>query len=849
MWKVSLRGLLAHKARLVLTVLAVTLGVMFLTSTYVLTDSANRGFRELFTTVNAGVDLQVRTPSLEDTGHAFGGGGTVPASLLAPIRTVEGVAFAEGLIFRPGVAIVGADGEVVESLGRPSFVTNSVDHLDLTPYRIAAGRAPGAIGEVLLDSNSIRDGDLAIGGPVDLIFPTDAGRQTFTLVGELSFGDSEEFAAAQVAMLDLADVQAAFAAGDVYDFIAISVEPTAAVRDVRRSVEAVLPPGVEVRTGAEVTDEQVSQLGGIISIFGTVLRAFGFVGMFVAAFTIVNTFTIIVSQRVRELALLRALGASPRQVVGAVFLEALVVGLGASALGLGLGYLLGALLKWLVAQIGFDPGGVGAVLEVRTIVVAVSIGTGVTLLAAVFPALRAARTQPLAAVRHVEAAATVTGPIRTVFGASLLGGGAIALRYGTLAGTSTGFIAAGAGALAFILGAVLLAPHLAQPAARVLGAPLARLGGVTGNLARANVARNPRRTAITASALMIGLAIVTAFLVLTASVIRSIDVLIDRSIAADLTISTPVGGFSTAVREALREVPEVGSATSVRYSREAARIAGRGATVDAIEPDAVDGLMRLRVADFDRDGFASGGVLVARTKADDEAWQVGDVIPATFATVGDRPLVIAGIFEERGFFDEYVVAIDTYEELFTDQRDFFVFAGAAAGVGIEELRVAVEATIGETYPNVDVKDREQLKAQQRQQAMLFLAVFVAMLALTLLISILGILNTLALALVERTREIGLLRAVGTQRRQIGWIVVWEAVIVAVLGGVLGVGIGLVFGTALTRAVQDFQITELVIPWLGLLGVVVVAAGAGFVAALYPAWRASRLDLLQAVAAD
>ncbi len=851
MWRVSWRGLLAHKARFVLTALAVMLGVMFITATYVITDTTNAGFVRLFTVANAGLDLQVRAvqpPGVESDGPRDSRS-AIREEVLDIVLTTDGVDDAEGILFRAGVAILGSDGEIVQKPGRPVFATNFVDRLELTPYRIVEGRGPERPGEVLLDANSVKDGKLKIGGPVDVIFPTKAGRQTLTVVGVLGFGEEKNFPAAQAAMLETSQAQEFFDAEGKFDSVAVAVAPGFESRTVKRSLEIVLPPDVEVLTGQQVTNEQVAELGTFIGIFGNVLRGFGYVGLFVAAFIIVNTFTIVVSQRVRELALLRALGASPRQIVLAVLAESAVIGAVASAVGLGIGYLVGMGIQRLLRKVGFDPGATDAVLDVRTVIVGSSIGIGVTMVAAVWPAIRAARTRPLAAVRDVEAVTTVINPTRTLLGLVMLVGGIVALLLGAQSGTSDGLFVAGGGALGMLLGTVVLGPHLARPAAVLLGGPIARIAGVNGRLARANVARNPRRTSITASALMIGLAIAMAVVVLTASVIHSIDTLIDDSIAGDITISdSGPGGFTPAIREELRTIPEVASATSIRYGDRVA-LGGHGTDISAIEPQAVDSLLVMNVEEFRSDAFEAGGVLVSKEVALDRGWAVGDTIAGSFPAQPAASLTIAGLFATQGFLSEAVVSIATYDTLYEQRDDFFVIASVAAGTELDVALQAVKERVGDRYPNVDVKDREQLKAQQRQQAMLFLAVFVGLMLLTLLISILGILNTLALSVIERTREIGLLRAVGSHRSQIAWMVVWEAIIVAILGGILGSALGIVLGIALTRSLQDFQITELSIPWVAVAGLIVAAAISGLVAALYPAWRASRLDVLQAIATD
>lgn len=850
MWRVAWRGLFSHKARVVLTVLAVLMGVAFITSIYILTDSTRAGFDKLFTRVNAGIDLQVQSVNLVDPGGTGGPGDLPPVaeSVLDDVRRVDEVRFAEGLVFRPGIAIVGSDGDVVPFFG-PSFGTGFVDRLELTPYTIRDGRAPASPGEVLVDARTIDDGDLRIGGPVSVILPTTAGTLEFTIVGSIDFGDSDSFTGAQVVMFTMVEAQRLFELRGAFDFIAISVEDDADIAEVQRSVQATVPLGVAVKTGQQVTEEQIDRLNGFVSVFGTILLAFGFVGVFVAAFMIVNTFSIIVSQRVRELALLRALGASARQVVGSVLLEALVLGGVAASLGLVVGYGWGVGLDWVTSRLGFDPGGVGAVLRPRTIVVGLAIGIGVTVVSAAFPAVRASRTSPLAAVRDVEHVRRVLGRWRTSTGLLASVGGAIMLLVGSGAGTDTGFYVAGGGALAVFTGAVMLAPWLAAPASLILGAPLHAFGGITGAVARANLRRNPRRTGITASALMIGLALVTAVLVLTFSVIGTIDHIIDESIATDVSVSTDFGGFSAAVRERVGEVPEVGRVTSYRQAFGQAAIGDDGTALEAIEPGSVDTLLRLDVRDYDARAFAAGGLLVSADRASENDWTVGTVVAARFSVAGDHPIPIAGIYERKGFFGDYVVSIATFDELVNEPRDQFVFAEPASGVTIGGLEAAIEAAIGEDFPNVEVQNRDELKAQQRQQAMIFLAFFVGMLLLTLLISLLGILNTLALSIIERTREIGLLRAVGAHRRQIRRMVRWEAVLVAVLGGIIGVVIGVALGIALQRALTDFGITRLVIPLQLVVLVLIVSGLAGLVAAIYPAWRAGRLAILEAIATE
>jgi putative ABC transport system permease protein len=612
-----------------------------------------------------------------------------------------------------------------------------------------------------------------------------------------------------------------------------------------------VPDGVEAITGQDVAAETAASISEAMGFFNTALLVFGLVALFVGAFVIVNTFTIVVAQRSREFALLRAIGATGRQIVRSVLGEAAIVGVIASAAGVGLGVLLAIGLRELLDAFGMSIPSGDLVVQPRTVVLGLAVGLTVTLVSAVLPARRAARIAPLEALRETaspasssSAARDILGSLLTLTGAGLIGG---ALG-GLIEASPAAFV--GAGALAVFVGIGMLAPHLVRPLAGAVGAAPARIG-VPGTLARGNAIRTPRRTAATASALMIGLALVSFVAVFAQSLRVSMTAIIEDEIRADFIIAGPNPnfgqGFPPAVTEEVRGLDELGTVSAMRWGM--ARHEGEQVFPLGIEPETFRQVAQFAIVAGDLADLDASSVAIDERLAEADGLSVGDTYTIEFARTGEQRFPIVAIYENGGMMDGGpVLSLEGYDANFTEKLELYTMATVADGVSIEQARAAVDVVL-EDYPTVALQDQTEFREAQLAQVDQLLGLVSALLGMAILIAILGVTNTLALSVFERTREIGLLRAVGMTRGQARAMVRWESVIVSVIGAVMGVGIGIVFGWALVRALGDQGITELAVPG-GQLAVFVILAGiAGVLAAIGPARRAAKLDVLEAIATE
>jgi len=841
--KATLKGLLAHKLRLALTILAVVSGVAFVAGTYVLTDTIDRTFDTLFDEVQAGVDVTVRAASgFGADARAGDAREPLPEALVTTVGTVDGVAAAEGGVGSTA-QLVDPQGDLVTTTGAPSLGFSWTETPELSPLRLVEGRAPEAPGEVLVDAGTAADAGLDLGDEVGVL--TVSAPERFRVVGVARFGEADNLAGARLAVFDLATAQRLFDKEGVVDQIDVAAAPGVTPVELRNRLAEVLPPGVEAVLGDEVAAESAQAVKDELGFLGTALLVFAGVSLFVGAFLIFNTFTILVAQRTRELALLRALGASQGQVRGAVVAEAVVVGLVASALGLGLGIGVAAGLKALLGAFGLSLPATGLVVGGRTVAAAFLVGTVVTLVAALAPARRAARISPMAALRAPEGddGALLRAP--TVIGALVvLAGGVAALLTGLLGDGGLGLTGVGVG-LTFI-GVAVLSPLVAGPQARVIGAPFARFRGLPGRLGRENAHRNPRRTAATAAALMIGLGLVAAVSVLAASLKASATAIFDRSLTADFVVTTDAffPNLSPVVAERLAGLEELSAVTGVQVGE--LRWRGQRRPVSAAEPAAVGQVLSVDLDAGSLEDLTAGTVLVATDFAEANGLAVGDTLDVTFARTGAQPLRIVGTYADNELLSSFLVATETYEANFTERLDLLVLARTAPGVEPAAARAAIAGAL-EAFPNVDVENQAEIRASQAEQVDQVLGLVTALLGLAIVIALLGIVNTLALSVLERTRELGLLRAVGMSRRQVRSMVRVESIIIAVFGAVLGLAVGTFFGWALVSALGDDGVTELRVPVGQLLTYVVLAALAGVVAAVGPARRAARLDVLAAIA--
>lgn len=843
MWRTTLRGLLTHKLRLALSGLAIVLGVAFVSGTMIFTDTLSRTFTNLFQSTSS--DVSVTPATAFEVGFEAPGGSAsyVPSSLVDRITAVDGVAAAEGYVQTEGVYVLDKAGEVLDTGGAPGIGVSWFEDQDLSPSTLTEGRAPQGEGEVALDSGTVEETGYEVGDTVALLTP--GPRLEAEVVGVFSFGDSGGLAGASLTAFDLETAQALLGAGDGLTGIDVLAADGRSDEQVRDAVAAELGRDFEVKTAAETADELTESLEEGLSFINVFLLVFAGVALFVGSFIILNTFSMLVAQRTRELALLRALGASRGQVTRSVLLEALVLGLLGATVGLGAGFGIASGLRALFGRFGLTLDG-NLVLDATTVAWSYAVGVVVTLLAAYLPARRAAKTPPVAAMRDDHVAVEKSLRRRTVAGAALAVLGAGALVAGSL--TDDGSDAAslvGLGSVALVLAAIALSPVLARPFVRVVGAVLPRIWGTTGKLARENAMRNPRRTAATASALMVGLALVSAFTIIGASTNASIDKLVGSALSADFVVSTAVGQpFTPQVAEDLRDVDGVEAVMQERFG--AAQFDGTESFFAAVDGQTLDRTLQLDYAAGGTDGLQDDGLLVDEPTAESRGLSVGDVVPTVLPT-GDRvDLTVGGVFATNQAVGPYVMSLETHAATGGIPLDRYVYVDVADDADLAAVRAQMTDAVA-AYPVVDLKDQEEFAEEQRGQVAQLLLLINALLVLSVIIAVLGIVNTLALSVIERTREIGLLRAVGLSRSQLRRMVRLESVVISVYGAALGLVLGTVFGVSLARALSGQGIEVLVVPGGRLAAFLLVGAVIGVLAAVWPARRAAKLQVLDAIA--
>jgi putative ABC transport system permease protein len=599
-----------------------------------------------------------------------------------------------------------------------------------------------------------------------------------------------------------------------------------------------------VVTGQTVANEATNSINQALSFFSTALLVFAFIALFVGAFTILNTFSIIVGQRTRELALLRIVGASRRQVFRSVLAEAAIVGLVSSVIGIGLGVLAAIGLEALFKVFGIDLPSGSLVFEARTVIVSLIVGVGVTVVAAISPARRAVRIPPVAAISDQQSESDVSFRRRFAWGASLALLGALLLGVG-LAKPAIQLV--GLGALGLFVGVAMLAPAIARPFSSVIGRPLARLLGVSGRLGRENSMRSPRRTAQTASALMVGLALVSAIAVFGASLSRSLTSSVDEAIVADLIVTNAnnngTGQFSNSVAERVAAVPGVSTTTTV-YSDQF-EFRGSLQSLAALSTPNLSDTVIFRMTSGSTRALTTGGLLIDTTTANNDHLSVGDMVSARFALTGSTSIRIGGIYQPNSLIGSYVVGAAYFLPHFENPLPVAVLLRTNGSSATQNgVTHALDA-----YPNVQVQTRAQFESSQSAQVNKLLGLVYALLGLAVIIALIGIVNTLMLSVFERTHEIGLLRAVGMKRRQIRYMIRSESVILSVFGAIVGIVIGTGLGVALVVSLRSQGLTDRVVPFSSLVVFLVISAVLGLIAASWPARRAARLDVLSAISAE
>jgi putative ABC transport system permease protein len=848
MGKATLKGLLAHKLRLAATALAIVLGVSFVAGTFVLTDTITASFDTLFRQVTQGIDVAVRS---EETFGGFDTGEVrdpMPASLLERVKAVDGVRVAEGNV--TGYAqLVGKDGKAVTTGGAPSLgVSFNQDTQFTAGSTVRSGRLPSGPNELAIDAKTAEDTGYVVGDRVKVLFQGPA--RDFTVAGVIGFGEADNLGGARLVGFDLATAQEVMNRQGRYDEIDVAAAEGVTPEQLRDRVRAVVDPRYEVLTGTELAEDTAASINDTIGRFlGTALLAFAFVALLVGAFLIFNTFTIIVAQRTRELALLRCLGASRRQVMNSVLVESLIVAVVASLVGLGLGVLIAGGLKALLSGfLGADIPTTGVQFQLRTVIVSLAVGVIITVLAALMPALKATRVPPVAALQP-ETAFAPTGfrKRRIVLGVLITAVGVALLLAGLFRSEGNRLVNVASGAVVVFFGVAILSPLIARPLARVIGWPFARAFRLPGSLARQNAMRNPRRTASTAAALMIGLALVAFVSIFAASIKASTTEILEETVSADyILMNDNFQPFTPEAAERLAEQPQLAAVAGTRLGPW--KLDGANKSLQAIDPATYQQVVRTEVTSGSLDDLASGGLAVRDTVAEANGWTVGERVAMEFPRTGVQQVPVKAIYEDNTLNGDFLLGLTDYERGYADQADSQILVKAAPGVAPADSRAAIDRVMA-GFPNVTVRDQAEFRDEQARQIDQIINLFYSLLGLAIVIALFGIVNTLGLSIFERIRELGLLRAVGATRGQLRSMIRWEAVIIAVLGAVLGLAVGVFFGWTIVRALSSQGIREFALPG-GQLAIFVVFAGlAGILAAVLPGRRAARIDMLRAITTE
>ena len=848
MFNATLKSLLSRKLRLLLSGLAVVLGVMAVSGALALTDSLTRSFNALFQTVDSGIDVQVNATPHVDPSQTGGALAALPlaASVVDQVAAVPGVAKAVGTVAADGARVIGPDGKVIAVQGPPRLGVAWRSGSSLVELR--EGRGPETPDEVAINANLARRGAFHVGSSIDVI--TLQPRRTFTVVGIFGYAGGRDSIGGETTVAFTEPVAQALMLGSPGTFSGINVTARSGVSPdrLRDDIKARLGSGYQVRTGQQVAADDAAGLGQFLNVLRNFLLGFAGITLFVGVFLIVNTFSILVAQRTSELALFRALGASRRQVLGSVLIEAAVIGLVASTIGVAAGFGLAALLRKAFESFGTSNlPSPGPGVPITPIVAGYVVGLVVTMAAALLPARRASQIPPIAAMRE---AATPDKPLTTLTIA-----GAVPAIVGAAAVGAALFFDLGdyrlwtliAGVLLVFIGIAMLTPAISRRVVSLLGRPLS--WSIAGKLGRRNSSRNPRRTAITASTLMIGIALVTGVSVLGSSLKASLDQLTTQNLRAQLIIAGDATGgmaptFDPAVIDRSRQIPGVASAAGV-----ASDFGQVGATVVPLE--AGDGAVLRDVFSLQRTAgelrtLGPGEMLVGDQFASRQHVSTGGTLEVATRRRGPQTFTVVGIYKTTPLLPGPLLSVEDAATSFLSPNPTAGYVTVAHGASVDAVQKQVSALLADN-PEVSVRNQTDFAQQQASQINSVQVILYILLALAIVIAILGIVNTLALSILERTRELGLLRAVGLLRSQVAEMVTVESVVISVFGALLGLVVGCALGAAVVRALRDQGIPVLQFPW-GTIGIfLALSVVVGLVASIVPAVRAARTDVLRAIA--
>lgn len=847
MLSLTFKNLWARKWRSLMTAVAVVFGIALVAGTYVLTDTTNGAFDDIFVKSNEGVDVAITSRAQVEQQD-----GSTPAfsvKYLKQVEAVDGVKIAAGSLFSQG-AILNSDGDSTGGGFAPQFIASKLPKA-LESLDVVDGHEPAGPDEVSLDKAAADRGDLKVGDTIQLV---GTGKATpFKIVGLTQLGGAS-FGGTSIAQVLLPQAQKLTGKEGEFDQISVQADPGVSPEELRDRITEVLPKDLRVETGAENAKRNSDDIRESLSFLSIALLAFAAISLFVGSFVIFNVFSITVAQRTREFGMLRTLGAKRGQILRTVLIEGFLIGLVASIVGILVGIGLAKGLSAVLSAVGADLPTKALVIEPRTIIVSLVIGIGVTLVSSLIPALRSTRVPPIAALsENIVLAGKNRVVLRSIIAALLTVLG-LGLIVSVLVSGSEGGNAAlqmGMGALAVVIAISIFSPKIVRPAASLVGAPLERIGGLTGRLARENSQRNPSRTAVTAAALMIGLALVSFVTIFASGLNSSVTKVIDQDLKGELTLQGP-GGFNPISINAVKaagEVDGVEDASAISFSQ--VKVDGGGSkSLSSVDPSTINQVMNI---DFDEGStqdltnLKDGQVIISQDLSDSTGASVGDKI-SVLSQTGKKPeLTVTGVMASGSLdlLGDLVVTQNEMINTFGVDTAFFALLKVDPGQNVDTVQQRVEDALDKPFPTADVLNQEELKDSQKQQINGLLAMIYVLLALAVVVSLVGIVVTLILSIYERTRELGMLRAIGMSRRQIKRMVRYEAVITAVLGALAGLILGVIFAFLLGIPLESEGFT-LSYPIVTLLFILLLTALAGVLAAIYPARKAAKLDVLEAV---
>ena len=841
--RVILKGILGRKARLFITSIAVILGTAFLSGTSVFSATLNRTFDNLFQDVFKNIDGYVRSTEVVEGDFGAQERTRIPLDTLEKVRAVPGVADVSADI-QAFARIIAKDGKPLgsEGNGPPTFGSVGVPFKGAL-WTIVDGRFPSGGKEVALDEASAKNGGYVVGDTVKVV--AQSGSREFTLAGIASYGDVRSPGGATFALFDVPTAAEFLGKPGFVDAILVVGDGSRTDEQLAGDIDAVFAPElkIETLTGAEITKETQDDIGQALSFFGIILSTFSYIALGVGSFVIYNVFSISAAQRQRENALLRALGASRRQVSRAMLWESVVVGLVGSGLGMVSGIGLSSGLTALLKALNIDIPSSGLVVTTSTIVNTILVGLFVTVCSAWLPARRAGKVAPLAAMRETAIEIAQVGRRRTYAGliSVTAGAGVIGLVIG---GANTSWL--GLGILLVFAGTIILGPVIAPFVGRLLGAPAARLRGITGVMARQNSIRNPKRTSRTASPVLIGVALVTAVSALAASIKGQISDIFTEQFKGDFAISVQsqgFGGLSPSLAGDLGSIDGVESATGIGTLL--VKIDGKGRVLTVITPSTITGNYDIGLVDAEYSDLGAKGIFLSRDWAEKNDKPVGSTISVTLADASERELTVRGLYENDDLVGNRVVSREMFAGVGVQSFDFGVYVKLKDGADNGAVRAGLQKAVDD-YGQGKLLSKQEYIDEQAGSVNQLLGLIYGLLFLSVIIAVVGIIITLLLSVFERQREIGLLRAVGMTKSQVRTTVRWESVITSLFGAVMGIVLGIGLGWVIVFALRDQGLTSFQAPLGTTLFIMVMSFFVGVMAAVYPSWRATKVDILQAI---